>query len=144
MTAIPPELLAAYRETGYHVGGDAPFVLRIGESSPLLLRLHALHRVRCSAFITAANPHSLRCGAAVNARRQRQLAAQLRRTGLVFMAGEGRHPTNGWPAEASFLVLGLARRAAEKLAARWGQNALVFCADDAIPRLLPLTCGQAG
>ena len=138
MTAIPAKLLAAYRETEYRVGGDAPFVLRIGEESPLLRQLHARHGVQSSAFITASNPLSQPCSAAFNARRQQQLAAELRQQHQPFIEGEGMHPGNGWPPEASFLILGLTQRAAEDLGRRWEQNAIVYCAKDATPRLLML------
>ena len=138
MTAIPAELLAAYRETEYRVGGDAPFVLRIDEKSPLLRQLHARHGVASSAFITASNPLSQPCSAAFNTRRQQQLATELRRLHLHFIEGEGAHPGKGWPPEASFLILGLALPAAKTLGRQWEQNAIVYCARDATARLLTL------
>ncbi|ODS93094.1 MAG: hypothetical protein ABS45_04175 [Comamonas sp. SCN 65-56] len=144
MTAIPAELLAAYRETEYRVGGDAPFILRINQASPLLRQLHSRHGVTSSAFITAANPRSQPCTLAFNTERQQQLAAELRRLHLLFIEGEGTHPSNGWPPEPSFLVLGLTRATAERLGHRWAQNAIVVCAEDTIPQLLLLTCGQPG
>lgn len=141
---IAPELLAAYRETEYQVGGPSPlfpfppFVLRIDEFSPELARLHALHKVACSSFITAANPHSEPLAPAVNAQRLRQLENQLRAMSLNFLQGQGRHPQNGWPAEASLLVPGLALAPACKLARQWEQNALVYSGADAIARLVLL------
>lgn len=144
MTAIPAELLTAYRETEYRVGGDPPFVLRIGEASPPLRQLHARHGVASSAFITAANPHSQPCTATFNARRQQQLATRLRALDLPFIEGEGAHPSNAWPPEASFLVLGLTLPSAKALGRQWEQNAIVYCAEDAVPRLVLLACGKPG
>ena len=138
MTAIPAELLAAYRETEYRVSGDAPFVLRIGEESPLLRQLHARHGVTSSAFITASNPLSQPCSAAFNARRQQQLAAELRQQHQPFIEGEGAHPGNGWPPEASFLILGLALPAAKTFGRQWEQNAIVYCTVDARAQLVTL------
>lgn len=138
MSAIPAELLAAYLETDYRVGGDAPFVLRIGEESPALKQLHARHGVTASAFITAANPRSQPCSAAFNASRQQQLATELRQRQLAFIEGKGAHPGNGWPPEASYLILGLGLAAARALGEQWEQNAILFCAQDATPRLVLL------
>lgn len=141
MTAIAAELLAAYRETEYHVGGASPFVLHIGRASPALLQLQARLLVHCSAFLTAVNPRSQCCNTDVNAARQRALAAQLGALGLPLITGYGKHPGNDWPAEPSFLVPGLSLSKAQAVARQWEQNALVFCAADAIPRLVLSGCG---
>ncbi|QXL83878.1 DUF3293 domain-containing protein [Comamonas sp. NLF-1-9] len=141
MSAIPAELLAAYLETEYRVGGDAPFVLRIGEASAALRALHQRRRVQCSAFLSAANPGSQLLEPATNAQRHQALLTQLRRLGYAPLPGLGQHPLNGWPAEASWLVPGLAREAALQLARQWGQIALVFSAQDAIPGLVFTACG---
>lgn len=138
MAAITPALLRAYRETGYHVEDSPPFVLRIGEASAALKALHERYGVGCSTFITAANPHSQSASDAVNAARTQALADQLTALDLPFIEGAGRHPRNGWSAEASFLVLGLARQAAERLGRQWTQNAIVWSASDAVPRLVLL------
>ncbi|QEA12882.1 DUF3293 domain-containing protein [Comamonas flocculans] len=141
MTAISPELRTAYLETEYRVGGDAPFVLRIGQASAQLRALHLRRRVRCSSFITAANPGSQLQDAATNAERQQALGTQLRRMGYAPLPGMGQHPSNGWPAEASWLVPGLGLGCVRQLAGQWGQTALIFSAEDATPRLVFTACG---
>jgi hypothetical protein len=73
-----------------------------------------------------------------NLRRQEMLAAELRSRSLVFLPGAGRHPTNGWPAEPSFLVLGLALEASKNLGRHYEQNAMVWAGTDAVPRLVIL------
>lgn len=143
MTAtITVELLTAYRETDYHVGGSAAFVLNIDAYSPTLQRLHALHGVDCSAFLTAVNPHSQRLSKRLNTRRLQGLRTQLRAMHLSVLPGMGQHPSNGWPGEAGFLVLGLPQPDAQALGRQWGQNAIVFCDADAIARLVLLSCGK--
>lgn len=137
-TTLPPGLVAAYRETDYHVFGEPPFVLRIGEPSVALRALHASLRVRTSAFITACNPFSEPLGDAENATRQAALARELASRGLSSLAGEGRHPANGWPGEASLLVPGIAAPVARELGETFGQNAIVFCGEDAMPTLIVL------
>jgi uncharacterized protein DUF3293 len=135
---IDPATLAAYRQTEYHVLGATPAVLRIGVHCPALAALHAAHDVQCSALITACNPHGVVLDAAVNRQRQKALAAQLLHQGRIGIEGLGRHPTNGWPAEQSFLVPGLSRVAAEALGLQFEQNAIVWAGADAVPELVLL------
>lgn len=137
-SVLDAELLRAYRETHYCVYGPTPFVLRIDSASPPLAALHQRMGVSCSAFITACNPYSQAIGAEENARRHAALAADLARQGWVFFEGVGQHPDNGWPAEPSFLVLGLTREAASAWGRALQQNAIVHCGVDAVPRLVVL------
>ncbi|WP_427312376.1 DUF3293 domain-containing protein [Cupriavidus sp. H39] len=137
-SAIDAATLRAYRDTHYRVRGDTPMTLRIDQPSPALAALHQVHGVDCSAFITAANPHSRRCGDDANARRQLALAQDLERMGLAAMAAAGEHPSNGWPAEPSFLVPGLSLHDARMLGEKYGQNAVVWSGADAVPRLVLL------
>lgn len=133
---IDPGLLAAYHETQYHVHGDRPFTLRIDVPSSELLVLYRRHGVASSAFITACNPRSERMDEAANAFRQAALLAEINRRSLHSLPGLGEHPTNGWDGEPSFLVLDLSLEAAKALGRRFGQNAILWCGDDAIPRLV--------
>jgi hypothetical protein len=144
---ITPELEDAYRSSLYvfdavPVNGeeseDGSVVLKIDTASPALHALHRRHAVDCSCFITACNPFSQRLDEQTNLRRQEMLAAELRSRSLVFLPGAGRHPTNGWPAEPSFLVLGLALEASKNLGRHYEQNAMVWAGTDAVPRLVIL------
>ncbi|MBN3755980.1 DUF3293 domain-containing protein [Paraburkholderia sp. Tr-20389] len=135
---IPRETIQAYLETEYFAFDDASTTLRIGEANPKLAALHAVYGVTCSAFITACNPFSQDCSAEFNADRQQALARELEKPGLVAIEGSGRHPSNNWPGEASFLVLGLSLDAAKALGTQYGQNAIVWSADDATPQLILL------
>ena len=144
---ITAELEAAYRSTHYVVDAGAgpgegalfdPIVLEIDVASPALLALHRRRGVDCSCFITACNPFSRPLDAHSNQLRQDHLAAELRHRSLAYLSGEGRHPSNGWPAEPSFLVLGLALEAAKSLGRRHEQNAIVWSGPDAVPQLVML------
>jgi hypothetical protein len=137
-SAIDAETLRAYRETHYRVLGDAPMTLRIDQPSAALAALHQALGVDCSAFITAANPFSRHCDDDANARRQQTLARDIAGMGLRAMEAAGEHPSNGWPAEPSFLVPGLSRANARALGEKYQQNALVWCGADAVPRLVLL------
>src|SRR5579871_4970113 len=101
---IDSATLAAYRQTEYVVLGPMRAVLRVGLRCPELAALHAAHDVQCSAFITACNPRGVVLDGVVNQQRQEALAAQLLHQGRQGIAGLGRHPTNDWPPEQSFLV----------------------------------------
>lgn len=135
---IDPVLLAAYRETHYHVRDNPPFTLRIDQSSAELLALQGRHRTDSSAFITACNPWSEWTDEAANALRQAALLAEITRCGLTWLPGLGQHPTNAWEGEPSFLILGLTRETAEALGRRFEQNAILWAAADAVPHLLEL------
>jgi len=136
-SVIPPDVIRAYLQTCYHVHGDPPLTLRIGEPNAGLAALHAAAGVDCSAFITAWNPLSQQLPDAENAARQDALAAELQRRGHRYLEGRGQHPVEAW-GEASFLVPGLGLEAARTLASAYGQNALVWSGADAVPQLILL------
>jgi len=135
---IDPTTIMAYRETDYCVAGNSPFVLQIGKPSEPLATLYKQHRTNCAAFITACNPFSRATGNTSNADRQEQLKMELTRRSLNFLDGIGKHPSNDWPEEPSFLVMALSLEAAKKLGNKYEQNAIVWCDADAIPELILL------
>lgn len=137
-SAIEPWLQQAYRETHYMVFGPRPFTLRIGEPSPELLAEHRAHALRGSAFVTACNPFSRSLSDEENRARQATLLADMQSRGLRCIEGHGQHPSNDWPPEPSFLVLGLDRAAACELGRQWEQNAIVWAGPKAIPELILL------
>ncbi|OUL93195.1 DUF3293 domain-containing protein [Paraburkholderia hospita] len=137
-SAIPSETIQAYLETEYFAFGDAPTTLRVGQVNPELATLHKAHDVDCSAFVTACNPFSQNCSAEFNAASQEALACELKRLGLIAIEGIGKHPSNKWPGEASYLVPGLSLEAAKALGAQYRQNAIIWSADDATPQLVLL------
>ena len=138
MTAIPFFTLAAYLGTDYCIFAGPPFILRIGAASAPLSKLYRQHECNCAAFVTACNPYSQQVGASVNAARQTRLRDELQQCGLIFFDGEGKHPDGNWPAEPSFLVLGLALEEAKDLGRRYEQNAIVWCGADAVAELVVL------
>ncbi|AQV92603.1 DUF3293 domain-containing protein [Cupriavidus necator] len=137
-SAIDAATLHAYRETHYRVLGDHPMTLRVDESSAPLAALQRALGVASSAFITAANPFSQRCGDDANARRQQALAQDVAAMGLRAIEAAGEHPANGWPAEPSFLVPGLSLADARAFGEKYEQNAVVWSGADAVPRLVLL------
>lgn len=132
------DLEAAYRTTDYEVElpGAPSFILRIDEASQDLKVLYRRFSVDCCCFVSASNPGSTQVPGDVNNARQESLAAELRRRSLIYFRGTGRHPSNGWPAESSFLVLGLALEAAKTLGRQYEQKAIVWAGPDLTPKLV--------
>lgn len=135
---IAPDTIKAYRETEYHVFGDSPFTLRIGETNSALAAAHKRNCVESSAFITACNPNSKTLDDSVNAESQSSFRRDLMERKLAFTEGMGKHPTNGWPGEDSFLIFGVDLEVAKGLSRRLGQNAFVWAGSDCIPQLILL------
>jgi len=137
-TALNPAIVRAYSQTHYGVRGASRFSLRIGRHSAPLQALHRAHNVHCSAYITACNPYSQPLTAAQNAARHAALQRVLRRQGLAWLPGVGRHLAGNWPGERSVLVLGLGLDAASVLGIAFRQNASVWNDADAVPQLVLL------
>ena len=137
-SAIEPATLRAYQQTEYRVQGSTAAILRVGVKSAQLAALHQTHQTDCSVFITACNPRGELLEAAVNVQRQEALAAEISQRGYVALAGIGQHPTGRWPAEPSYLVLGVTRAAARHLGLQFEQNAILWAGSDAIPELILL------
>ena len=136
---ITPEILAAYRNTGYRFGqGAQAITLRIGMRSKALLRLYASSGHYCGVFITASNPLGARQSDADNEAGFARLAAELNGMALTAIEGAGVDPAGAWPAEKSFFALGVDREAARDLGLRYRQNAIVWTGSDAIPELILL------
>lgn len=131
-------LIQAYKETHYVVSGDPEIRLQVGVPSQEISHLHRLHGVDCSAFITAYNPFSAQFSDGENRHRHAELGVRLGKTGLAFLQGQGKHPNNQWPAEASYLVLGMQLEDAKRLGIELEQNAFVWVGTDATPTLILL------
>ena len=131
------ELEAAYRAADYVVeAAEGAFTLRVDEASAALAALHARRGVRGSIYLSACNPGSTQRAAVHNAAAHGQLLAALAAAGLEGIEGWGRDPSDEWPAERSLLVPGLSLELAFELARRFGQNAFLHAAADAVPRLV--------
>jgi hypothetical protein len=135
---IDAATVLAYQQSEYRVHGSVPIILQVGVRSAQLAILQQVHRTDCSAFVTACNPLGVLIDDAVNTQRQEALAAEISRLGHIAIGGLGQHPTGQWPAEPSFLVLGLSRAGAQQLGRQFEQNAVLWANADATPQLLLL------
>jgi hypothetical protein len=133
------DLLAAYRAAHYKVSGTAkPFVLHVGHRSDELALVHLANGAICSAFITAWNPRSVVRSEADNLASQERLEAELAAIGATLMAGIGEDPAGVWPGEPSVLAVGISRSEAERAGRKFGQRAIVWSGESAIPELIDL------
>ena len=126
--AADAALWAAYLRTVYEA--HTPFgriAIRVGQRAPLLDQLLGRTGDRAWCFLTAWNPRSEPLSAGENAERNAELRRALDAEGYRVLAdARGLPAAPSWQPEASFLVLGIERDAAIRLARRFGQNAVVW------------------
>lgn len=138
-TAISDELVAAYHATEYRVTSSThPFVLRIGHVSEALVDLFVQTGQTGATFITAENPFSQTTTMQENAANQARLHQDLSALGATILKGSGQGEDPTWPAEASYLAIGIAREQACELGRKYRQNAIVWIDADGVPELLLL------
>ena len=138
-TAIPDELVTAYRATEYRVTSSThPFVLRIGRRSEDLADLFVQTGKTGATFITAENPFSQTSTMQENAANQACLHHDLSAAGATILEGSGQGEDPAWPAEASYLAIGISREQACELGRKYRQNAIVWIDADGVPELLLL------
>ena len=133
------DLLATYLAAHYKVTGTAkPFVLRVGHRSAELASVHRANGANCSAFITAWNPQSVVRSEAENRASQKRLESELTAIGVRLVAGTGADPAGVWPGEPSVLAVGISRSEAERVGRKFGQRAIVWRDESAIPEPIDL------
>ena len=137
-SALSPDLIKAYEATEFHVMAMPPFVLEVNRYCGKLDRLFKNWEATSAAFISAYNPYSESLAAEENALRNQRLQADIKHLGFRSIDGFGKHPDGEWEAEDSFFVPGISLDGARELGAAYGQNAIVWCGEDAVPRLVLL------
>jgi hypothetical protein len=135
---IGPDLLRSYCETDYIIKQKPPLIMRIGSRNLVFRQLSEQLGFTSCVFVTACNPFSQLLDPAANAIRYGHLFSLIMRLGIVFLEGEARHPSNGWPPEAGAWLWGLDIDAACAIGRRWQQNAVVWIGGDHVPQLLLL------
>lgn len=128
-----------YRRAFYRAdaGGGNEIEIRVGKRTPALDDLLGREGKRRWAFLTACNPGARRLGAAKNRVRTNALKSSLRSRGFLLFEGRSGSDAGDWIEEASFLVVGIARREADRLRRRFGQDAFVTGLRGGVARLWP-------
>ena len=138
MTEIPKELIAAYEGTDFRVLEPQSFTLRVGLHSPELQELYTDIGVSWAGYLTAWNPYSAQTSDEENKRSQEALLRKLSLEGFPALGALGVDPSGEWPGEDSVFVPGLSLERSKSLGAEFGQNAIVWAGDDAVPQLILL------
>ena len=132
------ESYPAYRDAFYRSNaGGAGIEIRVGKRTPALDELLRRCGKRRWAFLTACNPGGRELSIAENRVRTNVLKSSLRSGGFLFFEGRSGADAGDWAEEASFLVLGIARREADRLRRRFGQDAFVTGLRGGAARLWP-------
>jgi hypothetical protein len=132
------DLIEAYENADYAIFVEPPLILKVGEHSSRLDELMQAEGTGTAAYVTAANPHSVRRSAAENNAANEALENLIGASGYPWRAGEGRDPDGRWPAERGFLIFGIYKNNAELLGRLFKQNAIVFIELEKAPELVLL------
>lgn len=138
-SVLPAHLIQNYLNTVYQANSHLGKVtLRINEYCDILSQLMSEAQQISALYITAYNPHSHLQSTKKNDQAQNLLYKQLMHYSTMIYSGESVDPTNNWPTESSYLALGIELPNSIQLGSKFKQNAIVWCNDDAIPRLILL------
>ena len=136
MTALAPDLIAAYRATDYVAAlPDSPATLRVDMPCPALAAYMAQAGADSAGVITAYNPYSEARDAEENRAAHAALKDTLKAMGLATLPCDGSDPSGQWPTEHGWLVPGIGKAALRGLATVFGQNAVLWVEADGVPRL---------
>jgi N-formylglutamate amidohydrolase len=136
--AIDKALIDVYSNAEYVVYAEPVFNMYVDTYSDLLKRLLFDNQCTQAAFITAYNPYSENLGEQKNIKRQTTLIEELCEMGFSFLHGLGRDKEGLWLGEKSVLVFNISNETARMLGNKYGQNAILWIEEDAIPQLLLL------
>lgn len=136
---ISPELIATYKAAIYQASADTEIItLHIDQYCASLYRLLLKTGHRSAVFITAFNPRSQQQNRRKNLTSNGQLYKTLTQYSHALFNGVSSDPENKWPAEKSFLALGINLKLAKQIGQQFNQNAIVWADVAAIPRLVLL------
>lgn len=134
--ATRSELEAAYTATTYRVFFPAAIGdLRLAQASEILRCVLQSSGALTFVILTAYNPCSLRLDTSSNQVRHRAMKADLLEISKHVFDGENLADNKDWPVEKSCCILGMSLIDACLLGNKYGQNAIVYGGEDAIPHL---------
>ena len=136
-TQLDASKIKAYRATDYRI--DIPHLtMAVGLRSEQIRRLFETKGVICAGFLTAYNPRGTKQTDPENDAAHKLLAAKLASIGVEALEGSGSEPGSDWPAEKSFLALGLSRQDTMNLGLQFQQDAVVWVGETCVPELILL------
>ena len=132
---INDDLIASYHSAVYHFGVEPSAIgLCIDQYSEPLSKVIAESGDRFAVFISAYNPGSLIQSLESN----RAAHDDLRSHSNRIIEGVASDPSGAWPPEKGFLAVGVDLVTAQRLGDQYGQNAILWIDEDAVPRLVLL------
>ncbi len=138
-SVIPAKLIQCYVTAHYQARIDSIMLtLLLGQHNELLAKLMKKYGTQCALYITACNPHSQPQDKETNLTANNQLFVLLSTLSSCIFVGKSSDPAGKWPAESSFLALGIDLVTSKTLGRQFDQNAIVWVDFDAIPRLFLL------
>ena len=136
---ITDELIASYHSAIYRFGtGPSAILLCIDQYSNPLASLITESGRRCAVFISAYNPGSRIQSSESNRVAHDRLHNDLRSHADQIIEGVSSDPSGVWPSEMGFLAVGVDLATAQRLGDQYGQNAILWVDEDAVPRLILL------
>jgi len=137
-TQLDASKVRAYRATDYRIDRHK-LTLAVGLRSEQVHRLFETKGVICAAFLTANNPRGTQQTDAENNAAHKLLAAKLASIGVEALEGSGSEAGSDWPAEKSFLALGINREDTMNLGLHFQQDAVVWVGETCVPELILLS-----
>ncbi|MBK7353839.1 MAG: DUF3293 domain-containing protein [Nitrosomonas sp.] len=138
-SVLSAQLIQNYLDAIYQANSHfGKLTLRIGKYCDILSRLMIAAKLSNALFITAYNPYGQLQSIQNNDLAQIELRKQLKQYSTSVYPGESIDPRNNWPAESSYLTLGIDLPHSIRLGIQFKQNAIVWGGDDAVPRLILL------
>ncbi|APE04423.1 hypothetical protein BM528_00410 [Alteromonas sp. RW2A1] len=134
--SVSCSLIQAYLNAKYVVCTEPQITMRVNEFNADLLQFLAKNDGATAAFITAYNPFSNSLTQEENERRHANFLSIILEKNMQHFVGFGTDEAKDWPQEQSLLLLNIGKPYSTELAKKFGQNAIVWIEDDAIPRLL--------
>lgn len=136
---MDPELVEAYQNAEYIIYSNKSIVVLVDQYNCALEQLLQEQKTQRAAFITAFNPFSETLDNKQNQQRNERLIGDVEQLGLDFLKGIGRDKSGNWQGEESLLIFDVTFNQAQMLGNRYGQNAILFIEEDAIPKLVLLS-----
>lgn len=121
-----PDLRAAYAQTEYWIGGDAPHCITIGIDHPALQTMLREQGVISAAIITSDNPRSTIQSDTDNQTTRECLKKVLKAAGYCLLPSRHHDPREEWPTEYGFFVIGIQQEEALAVAKQFNQSAIVY------------------
>lgn len=139
MSKIDKEKIIAFQKTIYTIEvGVEKISFSIGVRSNELKNIFRDKNEKTGIFITAFNPYGQIQNDDMNEVSNKKLLFDLQKLAKYVYLGQGADPTGNWPAEASFLALGVDIKTSKELGEKYHQDAIIWIEEDAVPELLLL------